>query len=291
MKRPQLHKLPIAPDASFFFCKWDCNNFDKPWHFHEEYELVHIKMGKGTRFIGNSVSNFQDGDLVLIGSNIPHLYRNTEDYYKEESVLNASSIFIHFTKNFLGNQFFNIPEMKSVQRLLDKSSLALQIEGKTKKAVINKLNDMCSQSQPIKLLSLLEIMIRLSESKDLKPLLSHGYLNTNTGDTEKINQVFEFILKNYSDEIYVNQIASKLYMSPASFSRYFKQHTGKTFSDYVTEIRIGQSCRLLIENNHSITEICYRSGFENVSNFYKHFKKITGVIPKEYRNMFLADEI
>lgn len=291
MKRPQLHKLPIAPDASFFYYKWDCNYFDKPWHFHEEYELVYIKKGKGTRFIGNSVSHFQDGDLVLIGSNIPHLYRNTEEYYEDKSKLNSSSIFIHFTKNFLGNQFFNVPEMKLVNKLLDKSSLALQIEGKTKKAIITILSDMSSKSQPFKLINLLEILVKLSESKELKPLLSHGYLTTNTGDTDKINQVFDFILKNYSDEIYANQIASKLNMSLASFSRYFKQHTGKTFSDYVTEIRIGHSCRLLIENNHSITEICYQSGFENVSNFYKHFKKIIGIIPKEYRNIYLKNTI
>jgi AraC-like DNA-binding protein len=291
MKRPQLHKLPIAADASFIYHKWDCIYFDKPWHFHEEFELVYIKKGTGTRFIGNSVGHFQEGDLVLIGSNIPHLYRNTEEYYETGNLLNSSSIFIHFTRDFLGNQFFDIPEMSLVRTLLDKSSLALQIEGKAKKATIEKLNKMADQGQPMRLLSLLEMLITLSDSKDLRPLLSHGYLNTNTGDTKKINQVFEFILKNYKEEIYANQIASRLNMSTASFSRYFKKHTGKTVSDYITEIRIGNACRLLIENNLTISEICYQSGFENLSNFYKHFRKIIGVIPKEYRNTFLKNTL
>ncbi len=289
MRRPQLHKLPISTDASFVYSKWDCNYFDKPWHFHKEYELVLINKGKGTRFIGDNVSYFQEGDLTLIGSDIPHLYRNNEEYYKENSALEVSSIFIHFTKDFLGNQFFEVPEMKLVQRLLDKSSLALQIEGKTKLHIINKLNDMYDEKPPHRLLSLLEILIQLSHSRDLKPLLSPGFHANNTGDTDRINKVFEFILKNYTDEIYVEQIASNLNMSPASFSRYFKHHTHKTFSDYVTEIRIGQACRLLMENNCSISEICYMSGFENLSNFYRHFKKIIGIIPKEYRTRFLKN--
>lgn len=127
----------------------------------------------------------------------------------------------------------------------------------------------------------------LSQSKDLKPLLSIGYSANNSGDTEKINKAFEFIVKNYKEEIYVGEIASKLNMSVASFSRYFKHHTRKTFSDYVTEIRIGHACRLLMENNFSISEISYQSGFDNLSNFYRHFKKIVGVIPKDYKNRFL----
>ena len=177
--------------------------------------------------------------------------------------------------------------MKLVQRLLEKSSLALEIHGKTKKYVTGKLHEMHDQTPTQRLLSLLEILIKLSQSPELSHLLSTGYSANNSGDTDRINKVFEFIMKNYTEEIYVQEIASKLNMSVASFSRYFKHHTRKTFSDYVTEIRIGYVCRLLMENNHSISEICYKSGFDNLSNFYRHFKRITGIIPKEYRNRFL----
>jgi len=285
--KPKLQKLPISSDASFLYKKLDCDYFDIPWHFHKEYELVMINKSRGTRFIGDNVSHFEDGDLTLIGANIPHLYRNNEEYYKKNEGLKASSIFIHFTKDFLGSNFFDIPEMELVYRLLEKSSLALEIHGGAKKYTLNKLQGMYDKKPPQRLLSLLEILIRLSQSSELKPLLSIGFSANNSGDTERINKVFEFIMKNYTEEIYVQEIASKLNMSVASFSRYFKHHTRKTFSDYVTEIRIGHACRLLMENNYSISEISYHSGFENLSNFYRHFRKTIGIIPKEYRNRFL----
>jgi len=285
--RPQLHKLPISPDASFLYNKWDCDYFDKPWHFHKEYELVLIDKSKGTKFIGDHVCHFEEGDLSLIGSNIPHLFRNDEEYYTKNKKLKARSIFIHFTGDFLGNHFFDIPEMKLVHKLLDRSSLALEIQGKTKKYIIHKLHEMCDEKSPRRLLTLLEILVQLSQSRDLRPLLSTGYSANNSGDTERINLVFEFIMKNYTEEIYLQEIAAKLNMSVASFSRYFKHHTRKTFSDYVIEIRIEHACRLLMENNYSISEISYKSGFENLSNFYRHFKKTVGIIPKEYRNRFL----
>jgi len=284
--KPKLHKLPLSSDASFLYKTLECDYFNNPWHFHKEYELVMIKKSSGTRFIGDNVSHFEEGDLALIGSNIPHLYRNREEYYKKNTKLKANSIFIHFTKDFLGSHFFDIPEMELVSGLLEKSSLALEIHGKAKKYTLNKLQEMHDEKPSQRLLSLLEILINLSYSNELKPLLSHGFSPNNSGDTERINKVFEFIMKNYNAQIYVQEIASQLNMSIASFSRYFKHHTRKTFSDYVIEIRIGHACRLLMENNYSISEISYQSGFDNLSNFYRHFKKSVGIIPKEYRNMF-----
>ncbi len=285
--KPQLHKLPVSSDASFLYKTLDCDYFSNPWHFHKEYELVLIDKSRGTRFIGDNVCPFKEGDLSMIGSNIPHLFRNSEEFYAKNSKLKARSIFIHFTNDFLGSHFFETPEMKLVQRLLERSSLALDIQGKTKKYITGKLYDMQDENPPQRLLSLLEMLIRLSQSNDLKPLLSSGFSANISGDSDKINLVFQFIMKNYTEEIYAQEIASKLNMSVASFSRYFKHHTRKTFSDYVTEIRIGHACRLLMENNYSISEISYQSGFDNLSNFYRHFKKIIGIIPKEYRSRFL----
>ena len=285
--KPQLHKLPFSSDASFLYKTLECPYFPNPWHFHKEYELVLINKSRGTRFIGDKVSNFKEGDLSLIGSNIPHLFRNSEEYYSKNSRLKANSVFIHFTKDFLGLNFFDIPEMKQVVKVLEKSSLALEIHGKSKKHIKNKLIEMKDQKPPERLVSLLEILLHLAYSSEHKTVLSSGFSANNSGDTERINKVFEFIMKNYTEEIYVQEIASKLNMSVPSFSRYFKHHARKTFSDYVTEIRIGHACRLLMENNHSISEISYQSGFENLSNFYRHFKKIVGVIPKEYKSRFL----
>ena len=288
--KPQFHKLALKSDTSFLYNEWECKYFDKPWHFHEEYELVLIEKSKGTKFIGNDVSFFEEGDLLLIGSNIPHLFRNNEDYYAKNNALNAKSIFIHFSENFLGDSFFNIPEMKSVRRLLDRSTQALELRGKIKNYITTKLKQMGDERAAQRLLSILDILIKLSESNEAKQILPIKYTTnqtTNTRDTERIHKVFEFIMRNYTQEIYVPEVASMLNMSDASFSRYFKHHTRKTFSDYVTEVRINHSCRLLMQGDDNISQISYSSGFQNLSNFYRHFKKFTGVIPKDYRKRFL----
>ena len=285
--KPKLYKIPFSSDVSFLYKNFQCDYFNDPWHFHKEYELVMISKSTGTRFIGDNVSHFAEGDLSLIGSNIPHLLRNEQSYYEKTKENNAGAIYIHFTRDFLGKNFFDIPEMKLVNRLLEKSALALEIHGRAKTYTINKLYKMNDERPAERLLSLLDILIRLSQSRELKPLLSTGYSANNSGNTDKINHTFKFIMENYTKEIYVHEIAEQLNMSVASFSRYFKNHTRKTFSDYVTEIRIGHACRLLMEDNYSISEISYKSGFDNLSNFYRHFKKIIRLVPKDYRNRFL----
>jgi AraC-like DNA-binding protein len=287
--KAQLHKLPLTTETSFFYSQWDCDFFDKPWHFHEEYELVLIDKSKGTKFIGDAVSLFEDGDLFLIGPNIPHLFKNNEEYYNHTTPLKARSIFLHFTEDFLGNNFLNVPEMKLVRELLDKSSFALQINGKVKEQVVQQLDGMHNEDPPRRLLSLLEILIRLSESSELEPLLATRFSQnkkTKSRDADRIHTILEFIMDNYNERIYISEVASMFGMSDASFSRYFKHHTRKTFSSYVTEIRISHACRLLMQSDESIAQVGYLSGFENLSNFYRHFKKITGMIPKDYRNRF-----
>ncbi len=287
---PQFHKLPLSANSSFLFMCWECTHFDKPWHFHKEYELVLIDKNEGTRFIGDHVSNFKDGDLVLIGPNIPHLYRNSEPYYNNNGLI-AKSIFTHFTDDFLGKSFFDLPEMKLVRRLLDRSSLGFEILGKANQYVRQKLVKMQGEPPTERLLILLDILVFLSKRKDLNFILSSGFTAKKSYDTDRINIALHFILENYTTEIYIEEIATKLNMTGASFSRYFKHHTRKTFSNYVTEIRIAHACRLLMEDNYNISEICYLSGFDSLTNYYRHFKKQVGVIPKEYKSRFLSNSL
>ncbi|MEO7959994.1 MAG: AraC family transcriptional regulator [Ginsengibacter sp.] len=203
----------------------------------------------------------------------------------------AKSIFIHFTDDFAGNAFFDLPEMKLVRRLLDKSALGFDIQGKANEYVKQRLIEMQNALPTKRLLSLLDILVFLSSSNELKYILSSSFTASNSYDTDRINIVLQFIMENYTNEIYIEEIASKLNMSVASFSRYFKYHTRKTFSHYVTEIRIGHACRLLMEDDYNISEICYLSGFDNLSNYYRHFKKIVGVIPKEYKSRFIENNL
>jgi AraC-like DNA-binding protein len=291
--RPQLHKLPLVSDTSFLYNNWHCNYFDKPWHFHEEYELVMIEKSRGLKFIGDKVSEFEEGELMLLAPRIPHFFRNNIEYYKKNGNLEASSIFIHFTEDFLGKNFFDLPEMKLVSKLLEMSQFAVEIHGNVKNIIIDRLSGMCNESAPQRLVSLLDILIKISESNEVSPVLSSKYKEGerrdfySSRDVSRINVIFKYIMENFNREIYVHEIAGMLHMSNAAFSRYFKHHTRKTFSDYVTEIRISHACKLLMVDDQSISQISSDSGFENLSNFYKHFRRITGIIPKEYRKRFI----
>ena len=287
--KPQLHKLPLAGNTSFLYSQWDCNYFNKPWHFHEEYELVWIRKSEGTKFIGDHISYFREGDLFLIGSNIPHLFRNNEDYYDAGKGLQASSIFIHFTEGSFGPGFFDLPELKSVKLLLEQSAYALQINGYTRDMITASLEAMQEQSSPRRLISLVDILVLLSESKDMQALLAHPFTQKHPAtdrDTSRIQKVLEYVMQNFQHDLYMPEVAALLNMSEASFSRYFRQNTQKTFSCYVTEVRISNACRLLLQGEENISQIAYLCGFENISNFYRHFKKITGRVPKEYRHSF-----
>jgi AraC-like DNA-binding protein len=232
------------------------------------------------------VDPFKNGDIFLIGPNIPHLFRNSERYYKKKGLV-AKSIFIHFTDDFLGKPFFDLPEMQMVRRLLDKSCLGLEIKGISRQYVNQILINMEQEAPPKRLLNLLDILLFLSTSKEVKTILTSGFTATNSSDTARIDIVMQFIMKNYAREIYVNEIASKLNMTVPSFSRYVKRHTKKTFSEIISDVRIGYACKLLMEDNYSISEICYQSGFDNLSNFYRHFSKKKGLVPKEFRKRFL----
>ncbi len=286
--RACLHKLPLDQGSSFLFNKWNCNFFDKPWHFHEEYELVLIDKSSGTQLIGDKVKLFQDGDLFLIGPNIPHMFKNFEEYYYKNTEKDATSVFIHFTEDFLGENFIHLPEMSGVQKLLKRAAFALEILGETKAQVIELLKEMEHQSPSRRMLSLLNILINLSESSETEALLSTRF-NLNTldhKDTLRINHVLDFIIKNYQNKIYISEAANLINMSDAAFSRYFKKHTQVTFSQYLIEIRISQACQLLIQGDENITQIGFLCGFDNLSNFYRHFKKVTGKIPKDYQKKF-----
>lgn len=286
MLKAQLYKHPLRSDSSFYFGNQLCDYFDRPWHFHKEFELVYINKSYGTKFIGNKVQPFEAGDLTLIGSNLPHLFRNNEEFYQSVGENKANSLFVHFTKDFLGTIFFELPEWNLVNRMLEKSALGIEVFGQTRNSVAEKLFKMDSENSTNRLMLLLEMLIEISTSSETSAILSASFAPNNSGDTDKINKVFEYILKNYQQEIYLDDISSQLNMSTAAFSRYFKKHTRKTFSDYVTEIRIAHACKLIIEDDKSISEIGFLSGFENMANFYRHFKSNMGMVPKAYKNKF-----
>src|SRR5215203_5410942 len=283
---PVLEHLPKDAEESFVVKDFNYKFYPTPWHFHPEYEIVLVTQSTGKRFIGDNISNFTPGHLALIGPRLPHLYRNEAEYYKRNSRLKARSIVVHFLETSFGNNFLSLPETKKIKSLLEKSSKGLEITGKTNKIVSSKLVELTTLQAFPRYLKLLEILQVLSESKDNKIISGGGVIGINEKESERMDDVLKFVMKNFGENICLADVAKVANMAENSFSRFFKQRTRKTFTNYLTELRLSHAAKLLIENNKPIVEICYECGFNNLSNFHRYFKMIHKASPLTYRKLY-----
>ena len=249
------------------------------WHYHPEIELVYVNGGSGKRQIGSHVSYYTDGDLILIGSNLPHCgFTDLLTGNKNETV-------VQMKQDFLGNDFFNIPEMKKIQNLFEIAQGGVAFNGSTKKKIGEKIEIMEYQTDFQRLLSILNILNELGNSKEYQVLNAQGFsLQTEVKDNDRINIVFNYVKTNFREEITLEEISDLVSMTVPSFCRYFKKITNKTFVQFVNECRLVHASKLLAEKPISITEVCFESGFNNFSHFNKSFKAFTGQNPSEYRN-------
>ncbi len=272
-----IQKLPLSEQSSFVADTFITPYFETPWHYHLEYELVLILKGKGKRFVGNHVSNFAEEELDFLGPNLTHWYR------KENADEIGAALVIHFREEFLGNGFFQIPEMQKIYLLLEKSSMGLHILGKTRELVSSKMKELLLLSGVDRLICLLSLLKILADSCEYELMSSPECNNQNKKDNDRLKMVFTYVMDHFKEEINIADVAKVAMMSSSGFSRYFKIITKKNFSHFVNEIRIGHACRLLIKNNFSISYICYESGFNNMVNFNKQFKKIVKQTPFQFK--------
>lgn len=266
---------------SYTYQKFDAatNNKDNIWHYHPEIELVYVNGGAGKRQIGSHVSCYTEGDLILIGSNLPHCG------FTDKFTGNKSETVIQMREDFLGNDFFNIPEMKKIELLFETAKSGLAFSGDTKDLVGQKMETLAEQSDFDRLLTILSILNDLSHTRDVKSLNAGGFsMETEIRDNDRINVIFNYVKSNFKEDIPLATIADLSSMTIPSFCRYFKKITNKTFVQFVNEYRLVHASKLLAEQPMSITEICFESGFNNFSHFNKSFKAFTGQSPSEYRN-------
>ena len=256
--------------------------FLKVWHFHPELELVYIKKSRGTRFIGDSIEKFEEGEIVLIGENLPHMWLNDDEYFKKSSNLIAEAVSIHFEKEFLGPEFFNIPEMNHISKLIIRAKLGIKFTD-VSEDIIHKFNHIVDLNGFEKTMELINLLNYLANHKHYTLLSSSGYMDSFTYiDNENMIKTYEYVYKNFKDVIYLKDVADVINMNPASFSRFFKRLNRKPFSRFLNDVRIGYSCKLMIESKSDITSICFESGFNNISNFNRQFKKIKRMSPSKY---------
>ncbi len=283
-----LHKSAI-PDTHIFVVKdLKEKHFDPVWHAHSEYQLFVVLNGTGTRFIGDSIRSFKPGELILTGPNLPHLWRSDEAYFKKNSQLKTRGIVIYFNENFLGEHAMEKSEMLRLKMLFHKSMRGLEFYGANKLAVIELMKELHELEGVRRLIHLLRILDVLATTKEYHYISSTHYDDSfNEHETDRLNTVYEYIIKNYRNKIPLEEMAAQLHMTPTSFSRYFSMKNNKTYSRFIAEIRVKHACEMLTETDMSVAEICYECGFNTLSNFNKQFKDIMSKRPTEYKKEFM----
>jgi AraC-like DNA-binding protein len=285
--KPLLEKSIESLNQSFLVKKLQEPFFDPNWHFHPHYQLFTVIKGTGTRFIGDDIRHFEEGDTVFLGPNMPHLWRSDRNYFEKESQLQTEGIVVYFKEDFLGNDFFEKPEMFDIKSFLKNSERGLDITGTLGAEMVRDLNELLGLTGFEGISKLLNILHKLSVTNDYHYISSSNYTNTHKiSETERMRIVHEYVLKHFKENINLSTVASLSNMTEAAFCRYFKSRTNKTFSDFVKEIRIGNACKMLQDENKSISQTCYESGYNTVSNFNNQFKSLKGVSPLQYQKLY-----
>ncbi|MGQ1911112.1 AraC family transcriptional regulator [Marinifilum sp. RC60d5] len=262
-----------------FFIVLDHQNakFDFPIHYHPEYELNLVLKSKGKRIIGDSIKNYDSADLVLIGPNTPHAWSGSTD--------DARVITIQFQTNILSEQTLNRKASLPIKDLLEKSKMGILFSEDTTHNITDRILKLSDVTGFDSFLDFLSILYDLSISRNQMTLSSPSYVEQfDTSKSRRIKMVNQFLIENLHTSIRINEVAEMVNMSPSAFSHFFKKRTQRSFSDYLLEIRIGNAAKLLIDTEKNISEICFESGFNNISNFNRSFKKLKGCTPREFRS-------
>lgn len=279
-RKPTLEKINPDFESSFLVKKHtEFLRTNKPfWHFHPEMELVYVNKGKGKRHIGNHLSYFNNSQLLLIGANLPHYG------FTDRLGTSGSETIIQFKEDFLGKNFFSLPEMKKINNLFQKSKKGILFGVETKKKMNSKIEQVSQEEGFKKCLVFLEILHELSKTADYTILNIEGFaLETTSQDSSKIDQIYNHINDNFKQHISLEEIANVANLTVPAFCRYFKKVTGKTFTKLVNEYRVVHATKLLSESKMSIANVAFECGFHNFSHFSKQFKEVTAKSASNYR--------
>ena len=257
------------------------------WHYHKELELLYVIRSNGTRFVGDVIQPFFAGDMVLVGPNVPHFWQNDEAYFQGRADISAEAILLQFVDDFLGDTF-QLPEMSHIKKLFARALHGIQFAGTTRNKAAELLGSMVEDNGKNKIIELMQLLDLLAKSDEYRMLSDLSYSRQlPPRSSERIQLVCEYLLQNYKQPIALSEVALVANMTEKAFCRFFKNSTQKTLVQFVTELRISYACKLLLESDRSVSEICFESGFNNLSNFNRIFKRNTGQTPKAYRRAMI----
>jgi len=287
---PKLEKIPFSSSSSIAVKKEVTPFMDYPWHYHPEFEVIYVEKSYGIRLMGSHIGNFNNGDLMFISPNLPHVWRNDNDFYQDNKDLKVVVYVIHFREDALGKDFFNLPEFSHIRNLFLLGQQGVLIQGKDHKKISNLIKKVTATSGLERLILFFKTLEALAACNEYELLSNTGYTNSvNQTDTERINKVVNYLMDNYSRDVAIEELADLVNMNKSSFCRYFKSRTKKTCTEFLNEIRIAHACKLLINTSMNVTQICYEIGYNNISHFNRQFKLITGVTAKTYAKKYLKN--
>lgn len=286
--KPILHKVLPEVGSSFTVRKDTIvPTMKNPWHYHLEYQLLFMKQAAGRYVVGDFSGIFNRGDIILIGPELPHSFCYEKKYINPKGGEWSEIIIAFFSEKSWGDHFFSLPEMKSIKDLLQLSRQGLKLTGEAKGRASLSMEKLLDENPAKRLLELLNILQVVAELEEYEILVSDNFVNTpNSIDSARIDAVIEYTLNNYKRQINIKEIAAIVNMAEPAFCHFFKSKTGKTYFEFLMEVRIGKACKLLTEEDMSIAEICYSCGYNSIAHFNHQFKAMKQVCPREYKEKF-----
>jgi len=282
--KAHLIEVGLNNEQSFSIKKIEQHHFEGPFHFHHLCEMNYVIESFGKTIVGDNISNFSSGDLVLMNSNLPHIWYNDPRYFKDEILAPAKAIVTYFNPNFLTGLTNDSQYDYQIKSLLEKAKRGLRFYGNTRQNAIRKLSNIVEKKGLERVILFLDIINLFLESKEYEYLASIGYHHSfNEKDAHRMNDIYQYLIKNFTEPISLSQIASVANLTPPAFCNFFKKRTQKSFSEFLNELRVGHACKLLQNHELTIADVCYQSGYQNMTNFNNFFKKITRKTPTQYR--------
>ncbi len=283
-----MHEQIDFPGRSTVKVKWqEKPHFTYPWHFHSEYEILYVIEGHGTSFVADNIEEFTGGDLVLVGSNLPHFWKSDESYFEEKNTKTARYIVIQFSNEFFKEAISEYPDFHLIKVLLERSSRGIRFTPSFAEKVKKQIIEIASATGFERTILLLVLLQQLAKTTEYKVLAGELYqIENHNFVSSRLNKVIHYLNANYLKKIQLEEVAEVANMHPSAFCRFFKEKSGKSLSEFVNDMRISYACRLIIEGKMSVSQICYESGFNNLSNFNRTFKKQTGFTPTDYFREF-----
>lgn len=280
---PICFKVPRLTEETVRVEYWDLPYFYNSLHYHEECQLTYITEGKGVILVADQMEEFREGDLVLIGKNTPHVFLSSKEYYEENSSLHARAISIFFSEDTFNLVFSHIPETAKIEEFLGQAQFGIRIKNDDSRKISEHLKKMVKLKHVPRIILFMKILDLISKNPHFDFISSSIPHVSSKTDNLKLKKIFDYITKNFEKRITLEEISGLINLTPTAFCRFFKLRTNKTFSQFLIEVRINQACKMLSNGNFNVTETFFSCGYNNSSNFHRHFRQHTGLTPSEYK--------